>query len=378
MALKWSALGALPSIDMKPGYFAGDYMAVVGAHDGRYREAIANGPNLDNFLSKFEGSHGERLMPSLLIRSDAFPDRPNSEAISSFMDIVIACVVLDVRVRTVTWRRNVGPFYADSFEIYPWMIAPDGRRLVAQNAALWAVHELGRFRGTASAAVPVQEIGQEPVHPRFFKQLLAIWKSRFIDGQDDWTSRAILRSLKMATSALRLSSPTGSTESFYDYGRILSLWVSAFEILVHPGPTGKATRQKVLDLLKTIPWQSSMAREETHQADFGGGNIRNVRLANALYVKMNDLRNDFLHGNPVEPEKFRLDNGTWILSYPAAIFRMALSTMLPDPDEVTWEQALSGEKARDEYQRHLQATRYRVDCEECLLVAVKPQPVDDE
>ncbi|MGR9289900.1 hypothetical protein ACU8OS_15730 [Rhizobium leguminosarum] len=378
MALKWSALGTLPSIDMKPGYFAGDYMAVVGAHDGRYREAIANGPNLDNFLSKFEGSHGERLMPSLLIRSDAFPDRPNSEAISSFMDIVIACVVLDVRVRTVTWRRNVGPFYADSFEIYPWMIAPDGRRLVAQNAALWAVHELDRFRGTASAAVPVQEIGQEPVHPRFFKQLLAIWKSRFIDGQGDWTSRAILRSLKMATSALRLSSPTGSTESFYDYGRILSLWVSAFEILVHPGPTGKATRQKVLDLLKTIPWQSSMAREETHQADFGGGNIRNVRLANALYVKMNDLRNDFLHGNPVEPEKFRLDNGTWILSYPAAIFRMALSTMLPDPDEVTWEQALSGEKARDEYQRHLQATRYRVDCEECLLAAVKPQPVDDE
>ncbi len=42
MALKWSALGALPSIDMKPGYFAGDYMAVVGAYDGRYREAIAN------------------------------------------------------------------------------------------------------------------------------------------------------------------------------------------------------------------------------------------------------------------------------------------------------------------------------------------------
>lgn len=378
MALKWTALGVLPSIDMKPDYFAGDYLAVAGAHDDRYRDAIANGPNLHTFLSKFEGSHGQRLRPSLLIKSDAYPDRPNSEAISSFLDIVIACVVLDVRARTVTWRRNVGPFYADSFEIYPWMIASDGERLVAQNAALWAVHELDKFRGTVSAAVPVQEVGQEPAHPRFFKQLHAIWKSHFVDGRDDWTLRAILRSLKMATSALRLSSPTGSTESFYDYGRILSLWVSAFEILVHPGSTGNATRQKVLDLLKTISWQSQMMQEATHQADFGGGNVGNVQLANALYVKMNDLRNDFLHGNPVEPERFRLDNGTWILSYPAAIFRMALSTMLPDPDEVTREQALAGEKTRDEYWQHLQAARYRDDCEECLLAAVKPQPADDK
>lgn len=378
MAVKWVALGVLPSIDMKPNCFAGDYLAVVGTKDDRYRDAIANGPNLRTFLSKFEGSHGEPLRPSLLVRSDAFPDRPNSEAISSFMDIVIACVVLDVRVRTVTWRRNVGPVYADSFEIYPWMIAPDGERVVAQNAALWAVHELGKFRGTASAAVPVQEVGQEPAHPRFFRQLHTIWKSQFIDGQDDWKSRAILRSLKMATSALRLSSPTGATDSFYDYGRILSLWVSAFEILIHPGPTGTATRQRVLDLLKTIPWRSKMMQEATHKADLGSGKVFEFQLANALYVKMNGLRNDFLHGNPVGPEKFRLDNGTGILRYAPAIFRMALSSMLPDPDEVTCELVLASEKTQDDYRQHIQATAYRNDCEECILMAVKPQPADDE
>ncbi len=378
MAPKWTALGALPSINMSTDCFGGDYMALVGVHDTRYADAIANGPNLHIFLSKFEGNHGERLKPSLLIRSDAFADRPNSEAISSFMDIVIACVVLDVRVRTVTWLRNVGPFYSDSFELYPWMISPDGKRLVAGNAAHWAVHELERFRGAASAAVPVQEVGQEPAHPRFFKQLQEIWKSVFIDGRDDWTSRAILRSLKMATSALRLSSPTGSTESFYDYGRIISLWVSAFEILVHPGATGRATRQRVLDLLNAIPWQSGAMREEAHPADFGNGKVAKVRLANALYTRMNELRNDFLHGNPVEQEKFRLDNGTWIISYPAALFRMALSSMLADPDEVTREQALSGEKTRDEYRQHFQATRYRSDCEECLLAAVRPLLADDE
>ncbi|MCZ7977132.1 hypothetical protein O9X80_21780 [Agrobacterium salinitolerans] len=102
--------------------------------------------------------------------------------------------------------------------------------------------------------------------------------------------------------------------------------------------------------------------------------VIDVRIANAIYVKMNNLRNDFHHGNPVDSENFRLNNGTLVLSYPAAIFRMALSTMLPDPDAVTREQALSGETTRDEYVDHLQATRYAIDCEECLLAAVKPQP----
>ncbi|MGO7036182.1 hypothetical protein [Rhizobium ruizarguesonis] len=214
------------------------------------------------------------------------------------MDIVIACVVLDVRVRTVTWRRNVGPFYADAFEIYPWMITSEKGRLVAQNAATWAIHRLDKFRGTSSAAVPVQEVSEEPIHRRFFLQLHAIWKAQFIDGHDDWTSRAILRSLKMVTAALRLSSATGATDSYFDYGRILGHWVSAFEILIHPGPAGTVNRQKVLDMLKSIPWQSAKLQEEVHRAEFGGGKVGQVRLANALYARMYNLRNDFLHGNP--------------------------------------------------------------------------------
>lgn len=134
----------------------------------------------------------------------------------------------------------------------------------------------------------------------------------------------------------------------------------------------------MLDLIKTIPWQSQMMQDEVHEADFGGGKIANVRLANSLYVKMTNLRNDFLHGNPVRPEDFRLANGTMILSYPAALFRMALSTMLSDPDEVTPDDVRANRKTREEYGQHLQATRYRSDCEECLHAAVKPQPADDE
>lgn len=378
MSNKWTALGVLPSVNVKPGYFSSDYLSLVGVPDPRYQEALVNGPNLVQFLGKFEGSHGELLRPSLLIRSDAYPDRPTAEAISSFRDIVVASIVLDVRVRTVTWRRNVGPVYADSFDIYPWMISPDGRRLVSENAAHWAIHDLDRFRGTASPTVPVQEVGHEPAHPRFFAQLYSLWKARYIEGSDNWSSRAVLRSLNMVTSALRLSSATGSSESFYDYGRALALWVSAFEILVHPGPAGTVNRQKVLDLISSIPWRSKILLDETHQAGFGGANVGTVRLANALYAKMYNLRNDFLHGNPVEPAAFRLLNATSILDYPAAIFRMALSTVLPDPDEIAADDVIAEKRTRDEYWLSIQQTAYKNDCEECLQAAVKPRPADDE
>lgn len=133
MALKWTALGVLPNVDISSQAFGGEHLAVVGYQDIRYQDALANTGNLQTFLSKFEDNHGRRLNPSLIVKSDAYPGRPNSEAISSFMDIVAACVVLDARVRAVTWRRNVGPFYTDSFEIYPWMIDREGQKFLRRT-----------------------------------------------------------------------------------------------------------------------------------------------------------------------------------------------------------------------------------------------------
>jgi hypothetical protein len=75
---------------------------------------------------------------------------------------------------------------------------------------------------------------------------------------------------------------------------------------------------------------------------------------------------------------FCLENGTWILDYPAAIFRMALSTVLFDPDEVTWEAVIAGERTRNEYLQHFQEKSYRDDCEDCLRVAIEARPSEEE
>lgn len=57
-----------------------------------------------------------------------------------------------------------------------------------------------------------------------------------------WDDVALTRSLNMAYHASLL--PAGTDTTFYDVGRIVSLWVSAFEILVHPGGNGQASQAK--------------------------------------------------------------------------------------------------------------------------------------
>ncbi|MGO7036183.1 hypothetical protein [Rhizobium ruizarguesonis] len=68
MTNEWTALGVLPNINMEASCFGGEYLAVVGENDDRYDSAVANGTDLDIFLSKFESAHGVRLRPSLLVK----------------------------------------------------------------------------------------------------------------------------------------------------------------------------------------------------------------------------------------------------------------------------------------------------------------------
>jgi hypothetical protein len=65
------------------------------------------------------------------------------------------------------------------------------------------------------------------------KALLERWVARFPQASMAWSDRALFRSLNMANEAARIPAPVAST--FYDVGRTLALWVSAFEIVAHPG-----------------------------------------------------------------------------------------------------------------------------------------------
>ncbi|MBY5790731.1 hypothetical protein [Rhizobium leguminosarum] len=57
-----------------------------------------------------------------------------------------------------------------------------------------------------------------------------------------------------------------------------------------------------------------------------------------------------------------------MLSYPAALYRMALTTKVLPEDPVTYDDVISGTRMRD-YSRHYMTTLFQNSCEDCLLRA---------
>src|SRR5216683_2644969 len=101
--------------------------------------------------------------------------------------------------------------------------------------------------------------------------------------------------------------PAGTEITFYDVGRSISLWVSAFEILAHPGLGGNANLGKVYELLDKAAWDLKGSKEAPHEA-FNGRNKPRILKRNGcwLYGELYHARNDFLHGNPVEFDRLTI------------------------------------------------------------------------
>lgn len=211
----WSPIAVLPNVDIHTKSLGGAHMALIGAGDPRYRACIEENADLGTFLERFSGSHGESLRPSLIVVSGDYDKKPYPDAVASFKDIVVAAVTLDVRVSSVLSGGNRGPFYSNSFDIYPWMISERKDRLIARTPALSAIHHLKDFRGLASPAVPVHRVENGHVHGGLFKALYRIWEQQYIGAQDDWNSRSVLGSLNMATAAMQVPN-TSVAETIYD------------------------------------------------------------------------------------------------------------------------------------------------------------------
>ena len=99
----------------------------------------------------------------------------------------------------------------------------------------------------------------------------------------------------------------------FDNGRILALWVSALEILVHPGKGRKVGRDQVLQLLGSGFWFGENCAGKAQQ------------LCRRIY----GLRNDFLHGNPIDVAAAQpLMSPDSLLGVAAPLYRMALTSFL--------------------------------------------------
>jgi hypothetical protein len=309
----------LPNIELEK-VIEGENVALVPPDDPRVQGAH---PNFRKFLLRFTDQFGRTLQPaSLIVHQNLISKTSDIEAVRAFRDAVALSVVPYARSLNQLHRPRPRICYSDSFWLYPWMLNKKNEYLVANTPAIHGLELVDDFHGQSSPGLFVMSVDE--LDERLFEVLLRRWKRHYMQKRRRWEDRALFRSLNMAYQAARL--PAGSDATVYDIGRSFGHWVSACEILAHPGRRGRSDISTVYGLFERALYGNSRMTARRFKAHMSK---TRRSLPCRAYGQMYKFRNDFMHGNPVTvrqlgPRKHR-PSLFWIAP---SLYRLALTGFL--------------------------------------------------
>lgn len=322
---EWIPLLAMPNLSLHEPVGDGD-IAVAPIDDNRITEAVTEQPRIGTFLNRFTDTFGVPVRPSvLIIRREANTAYRDISAIAGFRDLLAVATIPNARARQITHGGGMGtPVWGETFSIYPWMVDRHGSNLIGKTPAMFGSHDVETFRGQTDAGLPQYSLAAYDLDRPVFDEILLRWHRRFGSIDARWEDRALFRSLNMARAAMLM--PGGVEYGFYDVGRLLTLWISALEILLHPGPGGSVTESQVLDVLDRAGWRDQRCADMA--VNIRTGKCTKPRtVASYLCHRIYKLRNDFLHGNEVTAEQLAINDVPFLL-LASTLFRVALVAFL--------------------------------------------------
>lgn len=323
----WMPIWALPNV-MIDKSIVRDQVGIMHCRDERVRAEAERYPDLKKFLSAFKDEFSHKVWPSIMMISpDADASIRTVAALGGFRDAICLSAIVNSHAKTLKWKRPVGVRFSDSFDVYPWTLGKDRKqRVYAITPGIMGTHDLLQLKAKPAPALPNRHLREDDLDRPLLDRLLDRWADYKISGNDTAENRKLFRALDMARSASRM--PGGSDASFYDAGRAVSLWVSAFEILAHDG---KADLPRVLALLGKVEWKRPKLQTKDKVVSHGRGKNRveiPTNVVGATYKALYAVRNKFLHGEPVEAATLTLPDGRHVLNFAAPMFRLALTAFL--------------------------------------------------
>jgi hypothetical protein len=334
---EWTPILALPNLDMRCAIEC-EFAAIVSPVDSRVEQLRKDHPTLTEFLGKFSSQFRQQCWPALLIlRSDAPDTCRTAEAVTAFRDLVSLSAIPLARARSLHSDSGEPLVYSTAFQFYPWMLDSGYQNLIMTNSASLSVHLLSEFEGQSFPEQSQTSLMERDIDIPLAKALLERWVTRFPRASTAWGDRALFRSLNVANEAARI--PALVAPTIYDVGRTLALWVSAFEIVAHPGGTGRSNLATVAAMIEKVKWLDPTLAAATHNVVIGKKATPRP-LATWVCKKIYGLRNDYLHGNEVAGPSLRL-NGKSIIDFAACLYRLVLTGFLdlkfnepmPPPDD---------------------------------------------
>jgi hypothetical protein len=348
MTSTWEPVAALPNINLEEP-IEGGLAALVPAGDSRVSSLARAHPNFSKYLAGFTDAFARKFKPTVLIIPENVPESILATgALASFRDAVALSVVPYNRALEVKYSGGHKILWANTFSIFPWMIDKNYEHIVGNTPALLGMDSTKDFRGQCSPEVFRMTLSNQDIDQPLLAVLIERWRTRYAGGEPAWSDRALFRSLNMAFAASQL--PAGSETTFYDVGRSIALWISAFEILAHPRVGGSGLRQ-VYDLLDKVSWDLEKSIVANCEAYAGRGRPRKfTNTACWLYGELYHARNDFVHGNPIETDRLTIEkSGRNLFQFAAPLYRMALAAFLP----LRWSEPIPEREESEELGRHI-------------------------
>jgi hypothetical protein len=324
----WSPLFLLPNMRINDP-FENEYLAIVPPEDDRCIEINSRHPTFLPFLDRFTDAFRRKLIPSvLLVRDDAPAWVKSWEAVGGFRDILSICAVVCNRTAVLIHHLARNYQYSTSFDFYAHTLTKDYLKLVTSNPALMGFDMVEEFYGQTTPGLPVSNWDRLDYDEMLAKTLLAEWQRRFSNPDASWRSLALFRSLTMAHAAAQIPGVIGVTN--HALGRNIGLWVSAFEILVHP-EIDESGVKRVYALLDQVDWRTQACKDKTYFCYEGRskkkGQPRN--LACWIYGEVNHARIDYLHGNPLKPDRLSVQPYSKnLFNYVPSLYRLLLTAFL--------------------------------------------------
>ena len=217
------------------------------------------------------------------------------------------------------------PRHSDAFEVYPVYVNTSG------DAVLRTVGQIGGWDISSFCAYPsptayIHEVSRVSFLDTALEQTLrAAWRRRYLDKRSGRRNRQLIsqlfRSIAVAFDALRI--PNIVIDQQFRIGQLVASWVSAFEILVHPG-TGEIRHKNVIDFLDGVDLPRPLLRRRSWIIQITKTRKRRVRFATWAYHHAYQARNAFAHGNTVARSDLFLRGGSLLLDVLPLIYRVAL------------------------------------------------------
>jgi hypothetical protein len=321
----WTIFFVLPDIRVRES-MGNKWISIAPYDDPRVKEIVSSSPFARALAKNFKDQFGRAVIPSFLIVADHIPDTVrNVEAIAGFRNIFALSTITRGHEHSLVNTFVAYPLFSDYFDLYPITLSKDNDGFLTSSPSLLGFDdEYKKFRGQTNPSLAGQASVSTNTDAGLFNLLLKPWEKRFLKKESlDWSTTALFRSLEMAYQASTM--PCKNHATIYDYGSSASLWVSALEILSHPRK-GKADLMSVLNLIGQFAWNDKTVKKRVYKVSYRQKDDR-VNLPQRLYKELYDTRNEFLHGNPITPNRlhpFRNKSVPAITRFAPLLYKVAL------------------------------------------------------